>query len=503
MERKAGDTNMKRYGFLFGAGAELAYNLPSGGQFALDIFRQDPAEPKQKFREMRDKVDSTTSYANDWLPDKYKDKNISAFGKSVFENIISSTVEHNRKLIIEKVNAFDDTASWIASKMADVDVDGAFYRILGREVSNIKLSQDIAYNENFNKGNQLFESHYFSSLLLAYKKLANNEAKSILRRIILSVMQLQLGALSEELTKNINDNLFAKKDDGIDLFDDFGELIQINYKAAGVSGLELLLEKREYQTLTDEGIILTFAQKLIENIYASVLDYKTLIDSNWHNLYCPRADWAKFCKISIFLLTVRQYISELGEKAKTANPDGYYNMLKDAIEAGKYEATAIATTNYNSLIEDILERDITYLNGATSVWYDPYLNKIGTEDELDDDEHHIIVPLIFTQSGTKPMTAITMSVKYVDLYRTWKESDAIVVVGFGFGADDEHINGILRTLVNDDGKDLIIVTTGKNATAIARQKAKALKISDASKIRVIPVENDGRCNGDRWVDLLS
>lgn len=35
---------MKKYGFLFGAGAELAYNLPSGGQFALKIFRQDTAK---------------------------------------------------------------------------------------------------------------------------------------------------------------------------------------------------------------------------------------------------------------------------------------------------------------------------------------------------------------------------------------------------------------------------------------------------------------------------
>ena len=95
---------MKKYGFLFGAGAELAYNLPSGGQFALDIFRQDTAEPKKKFKEMRDNVDSKTAYANEWLPDKYKDKNISAFGKSVFENIISSTVEHNRSIVIEKVN---------------------------------------------------------------------------------------------------------------------------------------------------------------------------------------------------------------------------------------------------------------------------------------------------------------------------------------------------------------------------------------------------------------
>ena len=97
---------MKKYGFLFGAGAEIAYNLPSGGQFALDIFRQDPAEPKQMFRKMRDNVDSTTSYANDWLPEKYKDKNISAFGKTVFENIISSTVEHNRKLVIVFLSAF-------------------------------------------------------------------------------------------------------------------------------------------------------------------------------------------------------------------------------------------------------------------------------------------------------------------------------------------------------------------------------------------------------------
>lgn len=39
----------------------------------MDALRQDHAEPKQKFRQMRDKVDSTTSYANDWLPDKYRD----------------------------------------------------------------------------------------------------------------------------------------------------------------------------------------------------------------------------------------------------------------------------------------------------------------------------------------------------------------------------------------------------------------------------------------------
>lgn len=33
-----------KYGFLFGAGAEAAYGLPSGGKFALEIFRYDTAK---------------------------------------------------------------------------------------------------------------------------------------------------------------------------------------------------------------------------------------------------------------------------------------------------------------------------------------------------------------------------------------------------------------------------------------------------------------------------
>lgn len=204
---------MKKYGFLFGAGAELAYNLPSGGQFALDIFKYDSSGPKHDFRTMRDNVDSSTMYANDWLPKDYLGKNISAFGKTVFENIISSTVEHNRALVIKKVNSFDEAASWVINKMDGVNVDNAFRSILGRQVSNIKLSQDIEYNRNFERGNKLFESNYFSALLLVYKKLKEGEEKSILGRILLSIMQLQLGALSEDLTRSINDNLFVKKDD--------------------------------------------------------------------------------------------------------------------------------------------------------------------------------------------------------------------------------------------------------------------------------------------------
>lgn len=59
---------------------------------------------------MRDGVDNTTNYASFWLPKGFKEKNISSFGKTVFQNIIRDTVEHNRKRIIERINRFDDIA---------------------------------------------------------------------------------------------------------------------------------------------------------------------------------------------------------------------------------------------------------------------------------------------------------------------------------------------------------------------------------------------------------
>lgn len=71
-----------KYGFLFGAGAEAAYGLPSGGKFALEIFRHDTAKSKEAFKNSRDNVDTHTAYANDWLPEGFSDKNISTFGKT-------------------------------------------------------------------------------------------------------------------------------------------------------------------------------------------------------------------------------------------------------------------------------------------------------------------------------------------------------------------------------------------------------------------------------------
>ena len=500
-----------KYGFLFGAGAEVGYGLPSGGKFALDIFRHDVTESKKAFKEMRDNVDYTTRYASYWLPDGFRDKNISSFGKTVFQNIIKDTVEHNRENIIKRINNFDEVAKNEASAMKrdNIDIDALLEKLIGRKLDNVHMGQMISFIDEFKQGNDLFNSSYFSALLMVYKDkmIMTGEQRVEFGKILLSIIQLLVGALSETLSRRINDSLFSKKDDEIDIFDDTGEIIQLNYSSSGLSGIEYLLDQREADISTDAGKWLRFAQKIIEAIYAVVLDYKTLIDANWHYLYSPSTDWAKFCKICIFLLNVRDYITKMACSAKPEAKHGYYNVLKESIDEKKFEVSAVATTNYNRFISDILRIEVAFLNGSTETWYDPYLNRIGTKSELTTSENHILVPLMFTQSGTKPMTSIEMSMKYVDTYTQWKNSDRVIIVGFGFGTDDEHINGILRTLIDVDNKEITVVTLDNHQSydEIAKCIARKLKVTNVSNISIIQVDVDGINIQDKkiWTDALS
>lgn len=193
--------------------------------------------------------------------------------------------------------------------------------------------------------------------------------------------------------------------------------------------------------------------------------------------------------------------------AKPEAKHGYYNVLKESIDEKKFEVSAVATTNYNRFISDILRIEVAFLNGSTETWYDPYLNRIGTKSELTTSENHILVPLMFTQSGTKPMTSIEMSMKYVDTYTQWKNSDRVIIVGFGFGTDDEHINGILRTLIDVDNKEITVVTLDNHQSydEIAKCIARKLKVTNVSNISIIQVDVDGINIQDKkiWTDALS
>lgn len=73
---------------------------------------------------------------------------------------------------------------------------------------------------------------------------------------------------------------------------------------------------------------------------------------------------------------VRNYIINQLEDVNVVDKKGYYNDLADAISERIIIPSTIATTNYNSFIEQIIGQKVKYLNGAVTQWYDPFLKKL-------------------------------------------------------------------------------------------------------------------------------
>lgn len=234
------------------------------------------------------------------------------------------------------------------------------------------------------------------------------------------------------------------------------------------------------------------AQELFFTVASQFITYKGLIDGLWRYLYDPKANWTKFSQLSCFIFAVHTYILELADKC--SGEHGYYEQVQQAVNEGIFTLGTSATTNYTTLIRKRLfsqeeqkqlqsetyylehpnERKLAYLNGSTSFIYDPYLNDMyeaprdkedWTQTEQMEQFEHFVVPLMFTQSGTKAMTVVEMNDMYASLFHSWLESEAVVLIGFNCSKDDSHINSMLRKFLklSDGQKPLIIITRAPNA----------------------------------------
>lgn len=90
--------------------------------------------------------------------------------------------------------------------------------------------------------------------------------------------------------------------------------------------------------------------------------------------------------------------------------------------------------------------------------------------------------------------------------RSLKDSNIICSIGFGFNQDDEHINGIIRTLIERDNKKLVVVGTNssKRLTDKRTELCGKLKISKQENLDFITVDKYTRKtkDGSMWYDDL-
>lgn len=493
----------KKIGLFFGAGAEMAYGLPSGGEFALDIFRQNISEPKEKFREILRSIDSRSPYASKWLPDNYQTRSISTFGKNQYEQLVISSLEYKRQAIIDFLNDFDTFATKIKADFcqAGVQIDDHFQSAMEQAIGTVLFSHDIKLNKALGSI-KLFESIYFSGLLRILEKKARDPQYTDLRKIVKSFIELLIGSVGEDFLHNINDSIFEKRPDDIDIFDNFCGFFKFDYNK--ITGLDLILEEPMEEvssSASDAKIITLFAKKLLEKIFTIALDYQSLIDSSYRYLFSPKTDWAKFCKISIFLMCVKDYLMKKADEHRTkiTEHEGYYQDIRNLL--GKVTVEAIGTTNYNDFIESVDESlRVSYLNGSINDEYDPYKNAIieNSNNQRSAGPAHITVPFLFTQSGIKPLTSITMSERYVNLYNSFFACDAIAVIGFGFNTDDGHINGLFRELI-ERGKKVLIFSYKNNNLDEYKEK---LRIDSPCNMQVVSIDDNRKVDNKLWTQFL-
>ncbi len=505
-----------KVGFFFGAGAEIGYGLPSGGKFAIDLFRQDVSEHKKKLREQLGKIDPRTNYATSWLPENYATQRIHAFGKNEFTALIESSIEYRKNEIIRRLNAFDEEVEYALSQLGiekDILID-KFNEQMDTDFGEHLYSTAIRMNPILANEVRLFGSESYSAILSV---ISGGQNSADLQRYAGAFLQLLVGAHGQHLVQRLNQELFEAAPDDIPIFDDVTGMFKLEFSRAGLTALELLLEKRRNYNLEDGNvseILCAVSQQVLENIFTTVLDYQSLIDSHFRYLFSPRTEWAKFSKMVIFLRATRDYIVKQLDEIGDLPENGYYHDLEKCEQLG-LEVSAIGTSNYNSLVEKISEDldfeipSVQHLNGGVTDYYNPYKNSVISEDDPDQvPEDQIHVPFVLTQSGLKPLTSVDMSRRYVGLYDEYVGCDRLVVVGYGFNIDDSHINGLFRKLIEEEGKSMVWVCLDKDGSAESQKRAlvKRLRIAPEHRdlITVIPVEPATRSIGDEgWLEIVA
>ncbi|HAV8126588.1 TPA: hypothetical protein JLB99_004705, partial [Escherichia coli] len=231
-----------KLGFFFGAGAEIGYGLPSGGKFAIDLFRQDPSQYKTELRKQLQSVDSRSPYANDWLPQGYANKSIYAFGRNEFTSIIESSIEYKREEIIRRLNCFDQECdnAILSLGIDKAALENLFSTLTGNVIGERLYTHDIRLNELLAKDVRLFESEYYSAMLDVVRKSTYNDD---LKRYVTSFLQLFVGAHGQALVQRLNQELFEAAPDDLPIFDEITGMFHLEFNRIGSTALELLLEE--------------------------------------------------------------------------------------------------------------------------------------------------------------------------------------------------------------------------------------------------------------------
>ncbi len=471
------------------------------------------ADGKAIFQQQREKIDSGSYYARAWLPAGYESKNIFTINTQDRRRVFEESLLTRRFEILRILDSYDNAA---AEALAHYGVDEArasevFTAATGETLGSRTYEKQIKLNKVLEDGSGLFGSRYFSAILDITRAIDRTQP---LHKLVAATLQLYVGSLSQQHVKSLNEALFSAVPDDLAVFDEMQNLFSVDIGQAGVAAFEAVMEAdpkgeigREPSTFFE-----SIVTRILERVVAAALDYQAFVDANFGYLYRP-SEWSKFTKFSIFLHAVRNLVAEQERNAipDLPNSHGYYHDIVDGIRSNKLSIGVVGTANYTRIFQEIVGRDISagpilHLNGSLRELYDPYRNEIVVESEASKVADRFLVPFLFTQSGIKPMTSVDMSRRYVDFYDGVKESDALVVLGFGFNGDDGHINGLIRKACEDEKTRVVICHYEADIDVFDVDAQRVsyinrLRLRNDARLDVVPIADNRTSTGGRaWLD---
>jgi hypothetical protein len=491
----------QRLAFLFGAGAEVSYGMPSGGRFALDIFRHDFDSAQQTFKTQKDSLDST-QYRG-WLPDPLPPA-LYRFRQNEWNKIFEETLDANRQLIAKKIGDLDVNADDLLarSQLSEAQFAAAFNTATGQTFGDALYGSLIKYRAQLGT-TSLFDSKYFSAALDLCKGRPSGEKAA---QLVSSLVTLLSGTLGQDLARQLNENIFETRPPDFSALDT-GDLFSVDLIGAGKAAFAEVYESkpRMLAAETDPRVmIVAFLTSALETIVEESISYQRLMDEYYPFLFKPNQGYAKFVRISIFLHGVREYVLAKQTECEVSfrSGNGYYHDVELARSADILSVSCCGTSNYTDFVKRALPRSpVFFLNGSLPDYLDPFRNRIMQSTAVAG-SRRFAVPLLFTQSGVKPMTSVEMSRRFVRYFEELIDADKIVVVGFGFNGDDGHINGLVREALDVKGRRVIVLaySEGGSDAELQDKYRERLRVERASLLTVLRVDHNRNVDGQPWLD---
>ena len=149
------------------------------------------------------------------------------------------------------------------------------------------------------------------------------------------------------------------------------------------------------------------------------------------------------------------------EYSVTLSETGYYKLLSErSLDCN------IVTTNYTEIASIQTKRsDVIYLHGKLT-WFEDLKNLTVYDCTVKDERAQLdvlknIIPFILIPSGVKPLICKKQIYAFSEFVKKLDDSQCLVVVGYKFNSEDNHINSIIAEWLRTSQKKLVYLNYEK------------------------------------------